>query len=118
MANIAKEAGTIKNPVVAGDLDAVTMTAGTISTGDLLDVTGGNCIVIFHNTSADTEYDVTINGEPGSEGRDVSIVVPLAAGDIKVFGPVIPKGWATAAGKLSVVVENAAIEIGVLDLHR
>lgn len=117
MANIAKQAGPIKNPTVAGDIPVVTMTASTPA-GDLVDISGGNVVLIVRNSDASNPYTVTINGEPGAEGRDVSITKSLAAGEIAIFGPAVGPGWMTAAGRLSVASENAAILYGVIDLHR
>ena len=117
MANIAKQAGPIKNPTVAGDVPVVTMTASTPA-GDLIDVSGGNVLLIIRNSHAANPYTVTINGEPGAEGRDASITKSLTAGQIAVFGPIPGPGWATGAGRISVASEDASILYGVVDLHR
>ena len=112
MANLAKQTTIKKNPAVAGDIVALTMTAGTTtgSGGDLIDITG-DVVIIAQNTSTDTAYDIVINGEPDSKGRDVSITKELAAGAIVPIC-VSGEGWQTAGGKLSVSVENAAIKWG------
>ncbi|MGE3510705.1 MAG: hypothetical protein AB7N65_17670 [Vicinamibacterales bacterium] len=117
MANIAKQAGPTRHPTAAAGVPVVTMTASTPA-GDLIDVSGGNVLIIVQNTDAAVAYDVTINGEAGAEGRDVTITKELTAGQIAVFGPVVGPGWMTAAGRLSVASENAAIKYGVIDLHR
>lgn len=109
MANIAKQTTIKKNPAVAADIVALTMTAGTPA-GDLIDITG-DVIIIAQNTSTDTPYDITINGEPDSRGRDVTITKELAAGQIVPIC-VGGEGWQTAAGRLSVSCENAAIKWG------
>jgi len=119
MANIAYQAGPVANPAAAGDIPVITMTAGVItgSGGDLIDISTGRVVIIAQNTDAAVAYDIVINGEAGAEGRDVSITKELTAGQIAIFGPVPGPGWMTAAGKLSVSVENVAIKWGVINLH-
>lgn len=116
MANIAKQTGPTAYPVIDAAIPVATMTASTPA-GDLIDVSGGRVLLIVRNSHATLPYTFTINGEPGADGRDVTITKSLTAGQIAVFGPVNGPGWATAAGRLSVASENAAILYGVIDLH-
>lgn len=117
MANIAKQAGPVAYPADATAIPVVTMTAGTVtgSGGDLVDITG-NTVLIFHNSDAAVAYDFIINGEL-INGRDISITKELTAGQIALVGPFPGPGWSTAAGKLSISVENAAVKVGVIELH-
>lgn len=117
MAAIAKQAGPVAYPSGAAAIAPITFVAGTVtgSGGDLVDITG-NTILIAHNTSADTEYDLIITGTE-LNGRTITITEPMAFGTMRVIGPFPGPGWATAAGKLAVSVENAAILLAAVELH-
>ena len=118
--NIAKQAGPTLYPAAHAAIPVVTWTAGTVTGdgGDLIDVSGGNVLVLVRNTDDTNPYTFTVTGVANSKGRTIAITKTLTAGQVAAFGPVPGPGWSTSAGKLTVSVEHADVEWAVLDLNR
>ena len=113
MAVIPVTTGPTPYPTAAKEF---TWTASTPA-GDTVNISG-DVILLIYNSSADTPYDYTINGEPDEMGRDVTITAELGFGEYAIFGPIPAPGWRTASGLLSIASENAAILYAAIALQR
>lgn len=96
------------------EFEVLTWEAGDVANGNHYAATGRE-ILLAWNTSADTNYDVTITGEPDYQGRDANLVDEIAFGTIAavLLGT---RGWRNASREVVVTVENAAVKLAVLRL--
>lgn len=94
----------------------VTMNAADVANGNYFVMTGRE-LLVMRNSSADTDYYVTIDSVDDPFGRQEDITqVDIGFGDVVVWGPVQLEGWRQSTGWLHINAENAAILIGVIVL--
>lgn len=101
----------------AADDALVTFQAASIS-GDVWNLKEGD-ILLAHNTGA-SPYWIQIFSVDDEYGRqehigDGSSTYELAADEIHAFGPFKNQGWRDSNGQISIDVENAAIEVAVIN---
>lgn len=98
--------------------EVITMTASTTDGVNFTVPKGCEAFfIMFHNTSADTAYDVTLkaptNGGHGSAASDAD-AVEIAADGIAILYVETSKWMDHSTKKVLVGSENAAIEAGVI----
>jgi hypothetical protein len=95
----------------------LTMTAGDATNGNKVVIPGSRVLVLAHNSSGDTAYDLEVTSSNDKQGRTADILQELAFGDwhMRIF---TPNGWEqTLGGKdLQIDVENAAITLLAIPL--
>lgn len=76
----------------------------------------GNDLIIAHNTGA-SERNITITSSADAFGRtgDISSEA-IAAGAIRIYGPLKVAGWIQSDGKVYLEADNAEVEFGVIKL--
>ena len=112
---ITVRTGTGKYPTSA-QLDPFALTAADATNYEQCAYTGRE-VIIAHNSSADTAYDVTIESVASQRtGRTGNLVVEVPFGEHVVIGPLGLDGFKQTDGKLYFRGENAAILFGVVRL--
>jgi hypothetical protein len=93
---------------------AVTMTAADTSNLNQFRC-GGDDLLIIHNTGG-SEYTFTITSVADPIFRRLGTITTeaIAAGAIKVFGPMKPDGWVQSDGYIYCQANNAAVKFGVV----
>jgi hypothetical protein len=94
---------------------AVTMTAADVA--NLNSVTAeGNDLIIAHNTGAGA-HAVTITSAVDPFGRLGTITSEsIAAGAIRIYGPLPISGWIQTDGKIYLSADHAEVKFGIVKL--
>lgn len=99
----------------AGAGVAVVMTAADVANMNQF-TAQGNDLVIAYNSGA-SPYTVTITSSPDPYGRTRDITAEsIAAGAIRIFGPLKTTGWIQPDGKIYLNASNAAVQFGIIAL--
>jgi hypothetical protein len=94
----------------------LTMTAADTDDFEQFTLTGRE-IVVVTNTSADTNYYVTVTSVDDTFGRSEDITQQdIAFGETWIWGPVAIAGWQQTNGYLYMAGENAALKFGIITL--
>lgn len=97
----------------AGTSTAVTMENGDTGDGLYITLTGREILVI-HNTDASPQT-WTATSVANSRGRTEDITAEsIAAGAIRIFGPIPLEGWVQTNGQFYFVASDPAVEFGVV----
>lgn len=101
----------------AGSWTEVTFTAADASNKEQFALTGKE-LLLMRNTSADTNYYVTIESTAtqGTNRESDITEVDIPFGDVVVWGPTALDGWQQTDRNLYLEAENAAIEFAVITL--
>lgn len=76
--------------------------------GDEFEATGRE-MLIYENTSADTDHALTVYGVADDQGRSITITADVPFGTAVFIGPFTKThGWATAAGRIALLSETPA----------
>jgi len=79
-------------------------------------VSTGNELVLVRNTHGTTAYAPTIVSVADDYGRTGDATVSIAAGAMRLFGPLKTKGWAQADGRIRMTLANVALQVAVIRL--
>jgi hypothetical protein len=92
---------------------AVTMTAADVANKNQF-TAGGKDLIIAHNTGA-SAHNVTVTSAPDPYGRSGDIdSESIAAGELRIYGPLAVLGWIQSDGKVYLEADNAEVEFGVI----
>lgn len=99
----------------AGAGVAVTMAAAdTVNFNEF--VAQGQDLIIAQNTGG-SPYTVTITSAPDPWGRVGHISAEsIAAGAIRIYGPLATRGWIQPDGRIYLQASNAAVKFGIVNL--
>lgn len=112
---ITVQTGTGKYPTLA-QLDPFAFTACHATDLNECDFTGRE-VIIAYNSSADTNYDFTVESLASQRtGRTLNLVKEIPFGEHIVIGPLGVDGFAQTGNKLYFTAENAAILVGIVRL--
>lgn len=75
----------------------------------------GREIILALNSSADTEYDITISSTPDAQGRTGDLVETIPFGEYRVY-MLATRGWRNSSRKVVIDTENADILLAVIRL--
>lgn len=99
----------------AGTSTAVTMTAADTSNYEEFTLTGKELLIIYN--SGGSSYTWTATSVDDSFGRSEDITTEsIAAGAIRVFGPISTAGWQQTDGKFYMQASNTAVKFGIIVL--
>jgi hypothetical protein len=77
---------------------------------------GGNDLIVAQNTGG-APYTVTVTSSPDELGRLGTISAEsIAAGEVRIYGPLKNLGWIQADGKVYLQASNVAVKFGVITL--
>ena len=94
----------------------ITPVAADVGNGNSFTLSGDE-ILITYNSSADTDYYVTIDSVADTFGRESHITqFDIPFGDYYAFPRFAVEGWIQSDGKLYIDCENAAILLMVIRL--
>lgn len=94
---------------------AVTMTAADIANLNAFTAAGTD-LIVAQNTGGST-YTVTVTSAPDPFGRLGTIATEnIAAGEVRVFGPLPQSGWMQTDGRVYLQASNAAVKFGIIQL--
>ncbi len=94
---------------------AVTMTAADVGAGNHYACSGRD-LIIAHNTGAG-EHHVTITSQVNGKQRLGTITAEaIAAGDIRIYGPLPAAGWMNASRNVLCSADNAEVKFGIVTL--
>lgn len=118
MAAITAE--TPKGPYAAAALGAnvgeLTWTAGDTG-GDTIAFSKPRLLLLVRNSSADTDYYLTVTGQATRLGPANAIISTHDIAFGETFAYLFEReGWADSSGNLNIVVENAALLVAALHL--
>jgi hypothetical protein len=111
--------GPVFDPALSADDLQITMTAGDVANGNTVPLAGVGrfLMLVLQNTSADTDYYVTVGSVADEHGRDGDITqydVNFGSAPEVV---ILPRAlFQQSDGGLDINVENAAVEFAVLVL--
>lgn len=98
----------------AAAAQTVTMTAATPATGNRF-LVSGNDLILAYNAGA-TGRRFYVEGATNAWGRSVVIDEALAAGQMKIFGPLRPEGWMQTDGAIWISGTHAEVTFGIVRL--
>lgn len=99
----------------SGASTAVTMTAADTTNFEQFTCTGRELLII-HNTGG-SAYTWTATSVDDRFGRSENITTEsIAAGAIRVWGPVAIEGWQQTDGNVFIQASNTAVKFGVITL--
>ncbi len=76
----------------------------------------GNDLIMVHNSGASPyTFTVTSAADPYGRTKDVT-TESIAAGDIRIFGPVKTLGWVQTDGFVYLQGSNAAVKFGIISV--
>jgi hypothetical protein len=97
----------------AGTSTAVTLTAADTTNKEQFSLTGRELLLI-HNTGG-SAYTWTATSVDDRLGRSENVAAEsIAAGAIRVFGPIALEGWQQTDGNIYIEASNAAVQFGVI----
>ncbi len=94
---------------------ALAFAAGDAVNGNQFTAAGKDLIVV-HNADGVSAHTVTIKSVADDLGRTGDLTVSVPANAYRVFGPVKLTGFIQTDGKIYVDVDNASLELAVIDL--
>lgn len=98
----------------AGSSTVVTMENGNTGDGLYFQMSGGE-ILIIQNTNVGSQT-WTATSVDDSYGRQENITTEsIAAGAIRVFGPIAPDGWQQTNGQFYFTASSTDVKFGVLN---
>lgn len=112
---MALQALTLKmtpGPNISGTQTAIAWTAAAAATSFTLPITGKE-ILLVRNTGG-APASVTIKATADGLGRAVDAVHSLAAGEVKIFGPFVPLGWAQTDGLLYIEMTTTGLQAAAI----
>lgn len=94
---------------------AVTMAGADVSNKNQFTAEGSD-LIVAHNTGAGA-HNITITSAPDPFGRSGDISSEsIAAGEIRIYGPLKVTGWIQSDGKVYLEADHAEVEFGVIKL--
>jgi hypothetical protein len=95
---------------------SLVQTAADVANGNSFSPTGYD-LVIANNTGA-APYTVTITSAPDAMGRTKDITAEsIAAGEIRVYGPLQLLGWRQSDGFVYLSASNVAVKFSVAQMN-
>jgi hypothetical protein len=116
---VATALATVGAYPTAAQISGDTMIPSLTGTSDPTDrstlLVPGKTLVVAHNTDS-APHTITVTSVADALNRTFDLVQTMEAGEIWVFGPVMPLGWNQSGNVLFLDVSSALIQIAVLTL--
>lgn len=94
---------------------AVTMTAADVANGNQFSAEG-NDLLVAQNTGA-SSHNISLSSVADLQGRTGNITnEAIAAGAIKIIGPLKTLGWCQSDGKIYCNADHAEVKFGIIKI--
>ena len=91
----------------------VTMTAIDTGNGNSVPATGNDFLIVQNSGGSPYTFTLTSVADPQGRTGDVA-AASMAAGEVRIFGPLPSMGWQQSDGALYFTANNAAIKVGII----